>query len=291
MKIVIGLIIFLGILFIFHRLYKANDTLNIDYISYNNISKDDFVNKYEKASKPCIILDAMDDWKAKDTWNPTYFKKHCKKAGFLAGYYNTPKKEQTDIVDSKDRVNITYDSFFNDVMRDKTKKLYIFDPDFGERASAKRFLDDYKILDIFEDNVFAEKISNVDERPPYRWVLIGTTGSGGSLHIDPLGTSAWNALFHGKKLWFLFPPETPISDGKSHGEKWFQKEYPKIKHHKHIKLVQNPGEIIFVPAGWWHTAINIGVTFAVTQNYLHPHNTEFGLREVRKYRPDLVKYF
>lgn len=291
MKIVTLLIIFLCVLSVVYKLYNANNSLNIDYVSYNWLTKDYFVNNYEKASKPCILLNAMDDWKAKDTWNPSHFGKHCKRLEFLAGYYNTPKKDRTNIIDEHDRTKVSYDYFFKHAIRDRSKNLYIFDPDFGERELAKQLLEDYKILDIFQDNVFAEKIPDVDERPPYRWVLIGTTGSGGGLHIDPLGTSAWNALFHGKKLWFLFPPGTPVSQNENNqGEKWLKYEYPKIKHYKHIKLVQNPGEIIFVPAGWWHIAINVGVTFAVTQNYLHPHNIDFGLREVRKHRPDLVKY-
>jgi histone arginine demethylase JMJD6 len=233
----------------------------------------------------------MDNWKAKNIWNPSYFGKHFMNLEFLAGYYNTPKEAKID-TDESGKVKLSYDFFFRHTIRDKTKNLYIFDPNFGERDSSKKLLNDYKVLDIFQDNVFAEKIPDVQKRPPYRWVLIGTTGSGGGLHIDPLGTSAWNALFYGKKLWILFPPGTPLSENDNNqGEKWLKYEYPKIKHHKHIKLVQNPGEIIFVPAGWWHTAINVGVTFAVTQNYLHPHNTDFGLREVRKHRPELVKYF
>lgn len=44
----------------------------------------------------------------------------------------------------------------------------------------------------------------------HRWFLLGARHSGSNLHQDPLGTSAWNTLLLGKKLWVLFPPDTPL---------------------------------------------------------------------------------
>lgn len=41
---------------------------NIDRIDCSTVSKEEFIEKYEKPYKPCILLNSQADWMAKEKW-------------------------------------------------------------------------------------------------------------------------------------------------------------------------------------------------------------------------------
>jgi hypothetical protein len=47
-------------------------------------------------------------------------------------------------------------------------------------------------------------------RPDYRWLIAGGPCSGSTFHIDPNGTSAWNAVLRGSKKWIMAPKTVAI---------------------------------------------------------------------------------
>ena len=55
------------------------------------------------------------------------------------------------------------------------------------------------------------------------------------------------------------------------------------------EAVQLPGETIFVPAGWWHCAINLDFTVAVTQNLVLPAMLPRTLPLLSRAFPDVAR--
>jgi hypothetical protein len=101
----------------------------------------------------------------------------------------------------------------------------------------------------------------------------------------------------GRKLWLLLPPTCtpcgvfPSSDGTAVRQPrslydWFASGlYSETKELYGQKLgegICGPGEMIFVPRGWWHCVVNLDDTVAVTQNFVqakHVHTVRRFLKE------------
>lgn len=109
-------------------------------------------------------------------------------------------------------------------------------------------------------------------RKSFRWIIIGPAGSGTGLHIDPDNTSAWNALLRGTKRWVLLPPDVEgIScEFKGGAAEWFKTVLPRLRDSvgdKVIEVTQQRGDLVFIPAGWFHAVLNCEETICVTQNF------------------------
>lgn len=110
------------------------------------------------------------------------------------------------------------------------------------------------------------------------WSIIGGKLSGSPLHKDPEYTCAWNALLQGKKRWAVFPPHIDKErlrklEDHEPPAKWFFEVLPELRKEKDlglIEIMQEEGDMVYLPEGWWHAVLNIELSVAVTHNAFIP---------------------
>ncbi|EGT43438.1 hypothetical protein CAEBREN_18028 [Caenorhabditis brenneri] len=280
--------------------YAENFTLlplkdTIARVDGKSLSVDDFRRDYERPRIPVILTGLTEDWPAKEKWDINRLTKKYRNQNFKCG-------EGDDGSSVRMKMKYYHDYLLNN---NDDSPLYIFDSSFAERRKTKKLSEDYQVPKFFEDDLF--HYADHRKRPPHRWFVMGPARSGTAIHIDPLGTSAWNTLLFGYKRWVLIPPNAPrdIVKPMAHekgkhpdeGVTWFHTVYKRVrspawpKEYAPIECRQGPGETMFVPSGWWHVVINEGLTIAVTHNYCSVENLHLVWPKTVKGRPKLSKHW
>lgn len=114
-------------------------------------------------------------------------------------------------------------------------------------------------------------------------IFIGPEKSYSHLHIDIWGTSFWNALFEGKKLWLFFD-KGDTSDLYGGFVDPFNPDLTKYPRYENVRptiWVQEPGELIYCPGNVYHAVYAIETSLALSENFIDSTNYRFVLNSFK----------
>ncbi|KAJ1414119.1 hypothetical protein B484DRAFT_297154, partial [Ochromonadaceae sp. CCMP2298] len=279
---------------------------DIDRVTAGALSEQQFVAQYEMRNRPVVITELTRASSDTDTgsgtgsspgpfrcpaltqWTPEYLAAQC----------GPTHRLRATAANASAAALFTMGEYFQYCAQAREEApLYLFERSFA--AIAPQLQSDYQIPRYFSYSGRAGWEG--EARPDFRWFVAGPARSGSIFHIDPNNTNAWNLCIKGRKKWIFYPPGVsppgvkcspdgadvvvPISTGE-----WlltFWKYHLEARKNpdpskRPLEVILNPGEVIFVPHGYWHMVVNLEDSIALTHNYVSTSNLADVLRFLRE---------
>jgi hypothetical protein len=233
----------------------------------------EFLEHYYAPARPVILGGEMDDWPALSRWTPSYLQTLIGSAlvEYQGGRAANPRFEM-----DKDRHSRTapFDSFIDAITAtDAGNDAYLTAYNSARNQEALALLT--------QDMGFLDKFLTRDAAMPDGMPWIGPAGTVTSLHHDL--TNNFIAQLVGRKQVTVLPA-AEVGRLYNHHHVFSQITdldapdldmtlYPRLADTTAFNVVLEPGEILFLPLGWWHQvkALDFSVTVTFT-NFRWPND-------------------
>ncbi len=251
------------------------------------LSYEVFAREYLYANKPVVITDALREWKALKRWSPEFFKKEFGQMKFTlnedlkgkAGYKGN----------GGSGVEYTMDSFIDRVLSSteenpapyyRNQVLYELFPSLKDDIQP---LPEYFLPNWLPDHYMVKYVGEVLNRGSKLELYIG--GKGGAfpvLHYDGAGTHAFLMQVYGRKQFIIYPPNqeqylypSPEKENLSLINSLDNpdlEKFPLFAKAEATVFVLEPGELLFIPAHWWHTTKMLSPSISISANVVNQSN-------------------
>ena len=222
----------------------------------DGISPRKFYDRFVKTNTPVILQGMMDQWAAKEKWTFDFFRS----------------------LGSRSSVNVEEGNVFQGETEFRRQRFcdyldQVLDETPGQQVA---YLSVFRIFDSFPELHADVDFSLIDQHKlkssTVAWIGPADTVTG--YHID------WGdnilAQLQGRKHIHLAPPTaTPnmyVSEKFEQGSTLSQVDFDNVDHDRfpnfskvqHHEFVLNPGEMVFIPRGWWHHVRSLDKSISVS---------------------------
>ncbi|KAG5897000.1 hypothetical protein JTB14_010752 [Gonioctena quinquepunctata] len=251
--------------------YNYNSLSQIPTVKYASLTYNDFLKNYMLPNIPCIIKGVTESWNSSKLWltgKEPNFKYLKDKYG---GYGVTVYKCWERYYNSQKSYTLTFSEYLKyfEACRNQNflQKLEYLKNWHLPLRSKDKF---YDVPILFASDWLNEYSINC-LKDDYRFVYMGPIGSWTPFHVDVFMSYSWSANVCGKKRWLLFPPggEDFLKDGLGNLPYDIEEE-PQTQ--KCFDVIQDQGDAIFVPSGWYHQVWNLESTISINHNWVNGCN-------------------
>ena len=234
---------------------------SIDRHDWASLGKDGFRRRYLLPMQPVILSGAIDHWKAHRKWTPDFFKQQ------YATRTVKVDDKQWQLGELIDRI----------VTSSPQQPAPYLRNELLERWPTELRADIAPMPDCTQPNWLEHWAFPSRDRQTFVELYIGGAGARFPvLHYDGLHTHAFLMQLYGEKEYlalapdqeqFVYPRESQPNvsniDDVEHAD---PQRFPLFEQARGIRFRLLPGETLFVPAGWWHTARIVSTSITVSIN-------------------------
>lgn len=241
----------------------------------------EFERGFLDANRPVVLLDAgVDGWRIKRHWvtpdgeiNWPYLLQEY-------GHLQVPVRHAVLPQGTCERSGRPSESGFSPTSESATMTLAEFKrTQWRASSDPKPYLKDWHAcLDLndaglfrtplyFRDDWLNDWLSTKPRASDYRFVYLGPVGSRTGVHIDVVHSNSWSAQVAGCKRWLLLEPSKAHLVEGANGICCVE-SFPEDVRPLCIEVIQSPGEIIFVPSGWYHCVENLTDSLSANVNWV-----------------------
>lgn len=235
----------------------------------HDLGYDEFMREYLIPRKPVIVTGALAGWKAMTRWTPEFFKdRYGAKEVRIAGATWTLGAYIDRVIASTpdDPAPYLKDQIIRELDPELTHDLQPFI--------------DYVFPNWLRGRYLSGSVNASLNRPAEVELFIGGAGTRlGELHYDYVHCHVALCLLSGRKQFTVFAPDqTPYLYAQGMLSQIKDIEHPDLERFplfaqaRSLTFVQEPGEIVLLPTGWWHTTRLLTTCVAVAQNFANASN-------------------
>ena len=247
---------------------------------------EDFVREFMVPHKPVIITGALENWNA-SKWTPEFFREKFPNHPVRIGAKSYRMSDFIELVlNSSESAPAPY-----------LRSVYI-------RRFLPQLLSDIRPLpEYMWPNWFRGPLASpLNSRMEGGAEQIYIGGKGGKfpfLHYDGWHTHAFLCQIYGTKEYTVFPedqakylyvkPSQPNSSSVSDLESPDYEKFPLFAKATPTRFLLEPGEILFIPGGLWHTAKMLTSSITVSVNRANTSNWNRFTRDLRDVAPGYLR--